>query len=82
MIRTQIYLPEETHYNLSRLAKEKKSSLSELLREGAKMLMKKHYGKLTPQQEASRYFGNPNKKDRLKLTGAELVAELRRDRDS
>ena len=82
MIRTQIYLPEEVHDDLARLAKEKESSLSNLLREGAKLVMAKNYGNLTPQQKALKYFGNPNKKDRIKVTGAQLIAALRKDRNS
>lgn len=82
MIRTQIYLPEDTHDNLSRLAKIKGSSLSELLRQGAELVMKKSYGELTPQQEASLFFAKPPKRYKVNLTGKKLVEQLRRDRDS
>lgn len=82
MVRTQIYLPKDDHASLRKLARELNSSLSDLLREGAKLVMKKHNTKLTAQQEASRYFANPNKKGRLTLTGAELITQIRKDRDS
>lgn len=40
MIRTQIYLPEDLHRELSLLAKQEKKSLSDLIREGAKKVVK------------------------------------------
>lgn len=82
MVRTQIYLPEETHSNLLRMAKEKGTTLSKLIRDSADITLKKHYGELTPKERALRFFGNPNKKYRLNLTGAELTDLIRKDRDS
>lgn len=81
MIRTQIYLPEETHSTLVRLAQEKGTTLSRLIREGAAEVIKKRYGKLTPQQRALRFFANPPKKYRIKLTGGQAVELIRKDRD-
>jgi len=40
MMRTQIYLPEDLHRELSLLAKQEKKSLSDLIREGAKHVVK------------------------------------------
>ena len=81
MIRTQIYLPEETHTNLLRLAKVKGTTLSRLIRQGADTVIKKHYGNLTPQQRALRFFANPPKKYQINLTGKQAVDLIREDRD-
>lgn len=40
MMRTQIYLPKELHQELLLLAREKNTSLSELVRKGAKRIIK------------------------------------------
>ena len=40
MMRTQIYLPEDLHRELMLLAKQEKKSLSDLIREGAKKVVK------------------------------------------
>lgn len=81
MIRTQIYLPEQTHANLQRIAKEKGVPFSQLIRQGAEIIVKKTYGKLTPQQKALRFFANPPKKYRIPLTGKQAVDLIREDRD-
>lgn len=41
MIRTQIYLPEDLHRNLTLLARTSKTNISRLLREGAGEVIKK-----------------------------------------
>ncbi len=40
MVRTQIYLPEELHQNLLFLARSEHLTLSELIRKGAKKIIK------------------------------------------
>lgn len=81
MVRTQIYIPEDTHANLLRLAKEKNTTLSKLIRQGADTIIKKHYGKLTPQERALKFFANPPKKYQIDLTGKQAVDLIREDRD-
>lgn len=82
MIRTQIYLPEDTHSTLLRLAQQKGTTLSHLIREGAKEIIKKKYGRFTPQQKALNFFANPPKKYQIKLTGKQAVELIREDRDA
>ncbi len=41
MIRTQVYLPEDIHRDLMLLAKTEGTNFSSLLRDGAKILIKK-----------------------------------------
>lgn len=80
MIRTQIYLPEETHSTLLRLAQEKGTTLSRLIREGAKAVIKKTYGKLNPKEKALKFFANPPKKYQIKLNKpAHLLIREERD---
>lgn len=45
MIRTQIYLPPDLHQELLTLARAKNTSLSELLRIGAKKVIKEKRGR-------------------------------------
>lgn len=45
MIRTQIYLPPDLHQELMALARSKNTSLSDLLRIGAKKVIKEKRGK-------------------------------------
>ncbi|OGM29649.1 hypothetical protein A2630_04980 [Candidatus Woesebacteria bacterium RIFCSPHIGHO2_01_FULL_44_10] len=68
MIRTQIYLPEETHENLLRLAQQKQTTLSQLIRQSADTVIKKHYGKLTPQQKALKFLANYPTKLKVSLS--------------
>lgn len=79
MIRTQIYLPDETHEQLLRLAKQENSSLSKLIREGADQVVKKRSGKKSLQQKAFEFFANPPKKYQVTLpkSAAELIREER-----
>lgn len=81
MIRTQIYLPEETHANLLRIAREQKTTLSKLVRKGADLVIKKKQGKKTAQQKALEFFANPPKEYRINKTGKELIDLLRKERD-
>ena len=81
MIRTQIYLPEEVHSNLRKIAKQRGTTLSKLIRKGAGTVIKNHHKGKTPQQEALEYFANPPKSERINLTGKELINLLRKDRD-
>lgn len=80
MIRTQIYLPEETHSTLLRLAKIKGTSLSCLIRQGADEIVKKNYGRFTPQQKALNFFANPPKKYQIKLSKPAHIL-IREERD-
>ncbi len=41
MIRTQVYLPEDIHRDLILLAKKEGTNFSSLIREGAKVIIKK-----------------------------------------
>jgi len=79
MIRTQIYLPEDVHTSLQKLANKKGTTLSKLIREGAETVLKKHYGKKTPQQKALHFLANYPDELRIKLTksAVELVREQR-----
>lgn len=82
MIRTQIYLPEEIHSALLRLAKLKGITLSRLICQGVDIIVKKNYCKSTPQKKTLNFFANPPKKYRIKLTGkqaVELMSEERAD---
>ncbi|HLC93964.1 MAG TPA: CopG family transcriptional regulator [Patescibacteria group bacterium] len=45
MKRTQIYLPEELHYELGYLAKLQNSSISEIIRKTLKQSLKKQKGR-------------------------------------
>lgn len=80
MIRTQIYLPEETHHLLMRLARRKGTTFSQLVREGVDVVVRKTYGKLTPQKRAMKFFAHFPDKWKLKLpdSSANLI---RKDRD-
>ncbi|MEK7166353.1 MAG: CopG family transcriptional regulator [Patescibacteria group bacterium] len=79
MIRTQIYLPEDTHTQLIHLAKQEKTTLSKLIREGATTVIKKRRGNKSMQQKALDFFANPPKKYQVSLpkSAVELVREER-----
>ena len=79
MVRTQIYLPDETHATLLRLAKLKKTTLAELIREGAKQVIKSHQKK-DPQKAALEFFANYPDHLRVKLSG-KAVNLVRRERE-
>lgn len=82
MTRTQIYLPEETHDLLLRLAKQEKTTLSKLIREGANEVVKKRRIRKTLRQKALDFFANPPKKYQVSLpkSAVELVREERDER--
>lgn len=80
MIRTQIYLPEEIHTDLLRIAQEKGTTLSRLIRQGAKEVIKKTYGKLSPKEKALKFFANPPKKYQIKLSKPAHIL-IREERD-
>lgn len=82
MIRTQIYLPEETHASLLRIAQQKGTTLSRLIRRGADEVIKKTYGKTTPLERALKFFANPPKKYRINITGKQAVDLIRKERDA
>lgn len=80
MLRTQIYLPKEDHASLTKLANQKNTSLSKLIREGVQEVLKKHYGTKSPQQKALKFLvGYPDKK-RIKLSDS-AVNLVRKERD-
>lgn len=80
MMRTQIYLSEDTHELLLKLAVRENTSLSELIREGAKTVIKKRYGE-NPLKKSLNFWSNPPKKRQIKPTGGEIINILRKDRD-
>lgn len=80
MIRTQIYIPEEIHTTLTRIAQEKGTTLSQLIRIGAKQVIEKTYGKSSPQKKALKFFSAPPKKYRVKL-GSPAHILVRKDRE-
>jgi len=80
MIRTQIYLPEEVHSNLQKLANRKGTTLSKLVREGAKTVLEKNYGKMTPQLKALKFLANYPDDLRVKLSES-AVKLVRKQRD-
>lgn len=45
MIRTQVYLPEQTHRELQELARTSESSFSQLIREGADLVVQERKAK-------------------------------------
>lgn len=79
-MRTQIYLSEDTHELLLKLAARENTSLSELIREGAKTVLKKRHGG-DPLKKSLNFWSNPPKKYKIGLAGAEIINILRRDRD-
>ncbi|OGG22325.1 hypothetical protein A3D03_03455 [Candidatus Gottesmanbacteria bacterium RIFCSPHIGHO2_02_FULL_40_13] len=80
MIRTQVYLPEETHHLLMKLARRKGTSFSQLVREGVDVVVRKTYGKLTPQKRALKFFAHFPNKWRVKLSDS-AVDLIRKERD-
>lgn len=68
MIRTQVYLDDDIHKTLLQLAKAQGTSFSRLVREGAKEVIKRHYGEVNPQKKALKFFARPPKQYRIKLS--------------
>lgn len=59
MIRTQVYLPDDLHRDLTLLAATSKKNISELLREGAKVVIANNTKKRTNKRKdwGSGFFG-------------------------
>ncbi|MEK7577818.1 MAG: CopG family transcriptional regulator [Patescibacteria group bacterium] len=51
MIRTQVYIPDDLHRDLTLLAATSKKNISELLREGAREVLKKDITVLTKRKK-------------------------------
>lgn len=66
---------------LLKLAKEKGQTLSKLIREGAGEVIKKNYGKTTPQQKAMKFFAHVPKEYKVDATGEELIDLIQTDRN-
>lgn len=79
MTRTQVYLPDDTHTQLLQLSQMSKVSFSQLLREGADMVIKSKTGGLTPTQTFLRALLSfpDSKRKRLSKSAAELVRDER-----
>ena len=56
MIRTQVYLPDDLHRDLTLLAATSKKNISELIREGAREVLKKKIKKLTSKKDPWKSF--------------------------
>lgn len=80
MIRTQVYLPNELHTELHRLAKVHDTSFSQLVRDGVQEVVRKKKRNNDPQREALRFFANPPKRFRIKLSDS-AVNLVRKERD-
>ena len=80
MIRTQIYLPEDTHARLMQIAREEKTTFSKLVRSGADLVVKKRV-KNDPQKRAVTFLANLPSKYKTKLTGKQLVDLISKGRD-
>lgn len=83
MVRTQIYLSDDTHATLLELARAGNTSLSALIRQGAAQVIKKQkkINKYTsPQQKALNYFANYPDSKRIKLSDS-AVNLVRKERD-
>jgi hypothetical protein len=79
MTRTQIYLPDEQHLTLHQIAKAGNTSFSQLIREGADLVIKKRSQKLRPQSEFWRLLFSYPDKSRVKLSKSseQLIREER-----
>ncbi len=80
MIRTQIYLPEEVHNDLMNIAELHNTSMSELIRQGARHTIRKHANKKKDAAQAKpknglAYFANPPKTHlfRSSISAVDLV---------
>ena len=79
MTRTQIYLPDDTHAQLLQIAQTGDQSLSQLIREGADLVIKSKTGGLTPSQKFIKSILAYPDSNRVKLSksSVELVREQR-----
>lgn len=75
MTRTQVYLPDDQHLTLHQIAKANNTSFSQLIREGAELVIKKRAQKLHPQSEFWRLLKSYPDSKRVKLpkSSVELV---------
>ncbi len=80
MIRTQVYIDDDTHKILMQLAQDKGTSFSRLVREGASEVIKKHYGEANPQKKALKFFARPPRQFRVRLSKPAPVL-IRDERD-
>lgn len=80
MIRTQIYLPQETHDGLQKMAKLSKRTLSQLIRLGATEVLRKSYGADSPMQKSLKFFAHIPDSYKVKLSHP-AVDLVRRERD-
>lgn len=80
MTRTQIYLPEEVHEGLLRLARQQNTTLSNLVRHGANLVLKRQQNN-KKLKAVLQLLANPPKKYRASLTGEQLINLVSRDRD-
>jgi len=79
MIRTQVYLPDDTHAQLLHLAHTDNTSLSRLIREGADMVIKAKTGGLTPSQKFIKAILSfpDSKRVKLSKSAVELIRDER-----
>lgn len=80
MTRTQIYLPEETHANLVHLAKMENVSLSELIRNGADLVIKTKQKGLSPHRQTLKMLADYPESLRVKLADS-ATKLIRKHRD-
>lgn len=80
MTRTQIYLPEETHANLVHLAKMENVSLSELIRNGADLVIKTKQKGLSPHRRTLKMLADYPESLRVKLADS-ATKLIRKQRD-
>lgn len=80
MTRTQIYLPEETHANLVHLAKMENVSLSELIRNGADLVIKTKQKGLSPHRQTLKMLADYPESLRVKLADS-ATKLIRKQRD-
>jgi hypothetical protein len=80
MTRTQIYLPDDQHMALLRIAKSQKTSLSSLIRQGAQIVIQNKTGTSSPQAQALNFLNSYSKKKLPKLP-QDSVTLVRQERD-
>lgn len=80
MTRTQIYLPEETHAILAHLAKMENVSLSELIRNGADLVIKTKQKGLSPHRQTLKMLADYPESLRVKLADS-ATKLIRKHRD-
>lgn len=80
MTRTQIYLPDDQHSALLRIAKSQNTSLSDLIRQGAKLVIQNKTGHTTTQAKALSFLSKYSQKKLPKLS-ADSVSLVRLERD-